>query len=227
MDYDSELKAVEQEIKALENSQEYKTLAKKNSVYFVKNATDDEKADWELLREMLAELKDRRRDYVQIILSQNAHTVKKADTRRKGYKVDVAVKDERLLLSDVAIKMWERFQFDCVYARKPSFGDLKKAAGFRDEDDVRDYFNNRANGQVEKDEIKECLSEQEWVFLISLNSDVNRRLHDKLIVEGGSLRVVLEHKHYNEAASLVENLVLRLYQGEKVDVKDALSDSSG
>ncbi|KAI3650761.1 hypothetical protein MP228_004242 [Amoeboaphelidium protococcarum] len=109
MDYDSELDAIEKKIEELENSGEYQTLAQKNSVWFVKYATDDEKAKFELLSEKLAELKERRRDYVQIILSQNAHAVKKADTTRKQYKKDTAIKDERLLLSDVATKLWKRF----------------------------------------------------------------------------------------------------------------------
>jgi hypothetical protein len=36
--------------------------------------------------------------------------------------------------------MWERFQFDCAYEDGPSFGDLKRAAGFKNYGDVCDKF---------------------------------------------------------------------------------------
>jgi hypothetical protein len=129
MEYHQKLDAVEQEIKALENSEEYKALAQKNRAWADPKPTEAEKGEWGLLKEKLDELKERRRDHVQIILSTNAHSVEKADSTRKKYKKDAAVKDERLLLSDVAIKMWERFNFALKYDT-PTFGDFMEAAGF-------------------------------------------------------------------------------------------------
>ena len=65
---------------------------------------------WNILQEELDELKKENEFQKQLALSTNTHAVKKADKVRKGYKKDTAIKDERLLLSDVAIKMWERFR---------------------------------------------------------------------------------------------------------------------
>ncbi|KAI3630376.1 hypothetical protein MIR68_011811 [Amoeboaphelidium protococcarum] len=229
MNYDSKLDAVEQEIKALENSEEYKTLAKKNSVWFVHKATDEEKADWELLKEKLAKLEKDKEFYQKAILSSNAQAVKKADPIRKRYKKDTAIKDERLLLSTAARKRWQQFNYTLERKGKPTFGDLKRAAGFRGDEDVREYFEKRALGEIEKDDIKECMREDEWIFLITLNYRVNGLLQDELIAnEDGSIRLVLEHDVYQAAAEVAENIVVDLYEGEKkVDVKDASSDSSG
>jgi hypothetical protein len=141
--------------------------------------------------------------------------------------LDTAIKDERLLLSDVAIKMWERFGFTLESAGKPTFGDLKRASRFKDDEDVADYFRKRAEGQAEKDDIKESLTEKEWIWLIGLNQRVNVLLHDTLITnQDGSLRLVLEHDVYEDGVWVAENLVLKLYGPEnKVDIKDAASDS--
>ncbi|KAI3652324.1 hypothetical protein MP228_003627 [Amoeboaphelidium protococcarum] len=226
MDFAQKLKSVEQKIDTLQNSDGYKTLAKKNSVWFVKYATDDEKADWELLREKLARLKDRRRDYVQIILSQYAHAVNKADNTRKKYKKDTAIRDERLLLSDVATKLWKRFRFAVVFENSPSFDDLMKATGFFINDQVHDYFRKREQNIVELDLIKESLSEKQWIKLIGLNSRVNHSLQDTLIEQAdGSIRLVLEHEVYQDGAKLLEDVVKSLYGSEKeVDIQVACND---
>jgi len=223
-----ELDQLDQEIKALENSEEYKTLARKNRAWAVPKPTEQEKGEWQLLKEKLAALKKKEDFYQNAILSTNAHSVKKSDKTRKGYKKDTAIKDERLLLSDVAITLWERFQFDCAYEDGPSFGDLKRASGFSTCKDVRNYFRKKAKVAVKEDDIKESLTEKEWIWLIGLNQRVNPLLHDKLITnQDGSLRLVLEHEVYEDGAGMAENLVLKLYGPEKkVDIKDASSDSS-
>jgi hypothetical protein len=223
-----ELFQIEQEMKALENSEEYQTLAYKNRAWAHPKPTEQEKGEWQLLKEKLADLKKKEDFYQNAILSTNVHSVKKSDKTRKGYKKDTAIKDERLLLSDVAITMWERFQFDCAYEDGPSFGDLKRASGFSTCKDVRNYFRKKAKGAVKEDDIKESLTEKEWIWLIGLNQRVNPLLHDKLITnQDGSLRLVLEHEVYEDGAGMAENLVLKLYGPEKkVDIKDASSDSS-
>jgi hypothetical protein len=149
--------------------------------------------------------------------------LKKSEKTRKGYKKDTAIKDERLLLSDVAITMWERFQFDCAYEDGPSFGDLKRAAGFKNYGDVCDYFRKKAKGAIKEDDIKESFTREEWIWLIGLNQRVNSLLHDKLITnQDGNLRLVLEHEVYVDGAWLAENIVLKLYgPDKKVDIKDA------
>jgi hypothetical protein len=234
-----ELVQLEQEIKALENSEEYKTLASKNRAWAHPKPTEQEKGEWQLLKEKLADLKKKEDFYQNAILSTNAHSVKKSDKIRKGYKKDTAIKDERLLLSDVAITMWERFGFTLERNGKPTFGDFKRAAGFKDDDDVIGYFAKRKNElvkeddikeslKVKEDDIKESLNEEEWIWLISLNQRVNPLLHSKLNMNrDGSVRLVLEHDVYEDKARVAENIVQKLYGPEKkVDIKDALSDSS-
>ena len=222
------LDQLEQEIKALENSEEYKTLAYKNRAWASPKPTEQEKGEWQIMKEKLADLKKKEDFYQKAILSMNAHSVKKSDKTRKGYKKDTAIKDERLLLSDVAMKMWERFGFTCGYENKPTFGDVKKAAGFKDDDDVLEYFRKKAKGEVKEDEIKESLTQEEWIWLISLNQRVNPLLHSKLITnEDGSLRLVLEHEVYEDGARMARNIILKWYGPEKkIDIKDAASDSS-
>ena len=223
-----ELIQLDQEIKALENSEEYKTLAYKNRAWAVPKPTEQEKGEWQLLEEKLADLKKKEDFYQNAILSTNAHSVKKSDKTRKGYKRDTATKDERLLLSDVAIKMWERFQFAYAFEDGPSFGDLKRAAGFGNCKDVRDYFRRKAKGEVQEDDIKDLLTKEAWIWLIGLNQRVNGLLHDTLITnEDGSLRLVLEHDVYEGGRKVAEELVRTLYgSSKKVDIKDASSDSS-
>ena len=222
------LDQIEQEIKALENSEEFKTLASKNLAWADPTPTEQEKWEWQLLKEKLADLKETRGFYQNVILSTNAHSVKKSDKTRKGYKRDTAIKDERLLLSDVAITMWERFGFTLERDGKPTFGDFKRAAGFKCDDDVIDYFAKRKKGQVKEDDIKESLNEEEWILLISLNQRVNPLLHSKLNTNrDGSVRLVLEHDVYEDKARVAENIVQKLYGPEKkIDIKDASSDSS-
>ena len=225
---DSKLDYLEQEIMQLENSEEYKTLAHKNRAWALPKPTEQEKGEWDLLKKKLDELKERRKEHVNIILSMNSHSVKKSDKTRKGYKKDTAIKDERLLLSDVAITMWERFGFTLERDGKPTFGDFKRAAGFKDDDDVSGYFAKRTKEQVKKDDIKESLTEEEWILLIGLNQRVNPLLHSKLNTNrDGSVRLVLEHDVYEDKASVAENIVQKLYGPEKkIDIKDAASDSS-
>ncbi len=223
-----ELDQLEQEIRALENSEEFKTLASKNRAWAVPKPTEQEKGEWQLLKEKLADLKKKQDFYQNAILSTNAHSAKKSDKTRKGYKKDTAIKDERLLLSDVAIKMWERFGFTLQRYGKPTFGDFHWAAGFKDDDDVHDYFRKKAKGEVQEDKIKESLTEKQWIWLIRLNQRVNQLLHDTLITnQDGSLRLVLEHDVYQEGVDMAEELVRTLYgSSAKVDIKDASSDSS-
>ena len=223
-----ELNQLEQEIKALENSEKFKTLASKNRAWAVPKPTEQEKGEWQLLKEKLADLKKKEDFYQNAILSTNAHSVKKSDKNRKGYKKDTAIKDERLLLSSIARKIWEKFQFHCEFDNSPTFGDLRRAAGFSYNKNVHDYFNKRANRQVKEDEIKESLNEEEWIWLIGLNQRVNQLLHDSLITnQDGSLRLVLEPEVYKDGVDLLKNLILKWYGPEKkVDIKDAASDSS-
>jgi hypothetical protein len=142
------LHQLDQEIKALENSEEYKTLSCKNRAWAVPKPTEQEMGEWQLLKEKRADLKKEKGFYQKLMLSTNAHLVKKSDKTRKGYKKDTAIKDERLLLSDVAITLWEQFGFSLEHRRKPTFGDLTRAAGFKNEGAVRDYFRKKAKGEV-------------------------------------------------------------------------------
>jgi hypothetical protein len=178
--------------------------------------------------EKLADLRKKEDFYQNAILSSNAHAVKITDKTRKGYKKDTAIKDERLLLSDVAIKMWQRFGFTLQRFGKPTFGDFQWAAGFKDDDHVHDYFRKKAKGEIQEDKVKESLTEKQWIWLIRLNQRVNQLLHDTLITnQDGSLRLVLEHDVYVDGVDMAEELVRTLYgSSKKVDIKDASSNSS-
>ncbi len=92
---------------------------------------------------------------------------------------------------------------------------------------MHDYFIKRAHRQVQEDEIKESLTEEEWIWLFRLNQRVNQLMHDSLITnEDGSLRLVLEHEVYKDGVDLSKNLIEKWYVPEtKVDIKDASSDS--
>jgi hypothetical protein len=219
-----ELFQLEQEIKALKNSQEYQILASKNLVWILPRPTEEEKGEWLLLTEKLADLERKRKFYEKTIVQ----SVKKSDKTRKEYKKDTAIKDERLLLSDVAITMWRRFGFDCAHEDSATFGDLKRAAGFKNCKDVHDYFRKKARKEIQEDEIKESLTEKQWIWLIRLNQRVNRLLHDSMITnQDGTIRLVLEHDVYQEGVQMAEDIVRTLYGPEKkVDIKDATSDSS-
>ena len=223
-----ELVQLDREIKQLVNSAEYQNLAHKNRAWAVPEPTEQEKWEWQLLKEKLADLKKKEDFYQNAILSTNAHSVKKADKTRKGYKKDTAIKDERLLLSDFAIKMWKRFEFTLQRYGKPTFGDFQWAAGFKDDDDVHDYFRKKAKGEVQQDKIKESLTEKLWIWLIRLNQRVNQLLHDTLVTnQDGSLRLVLERDVYQDGVDMAEEAVRTLYgSSKKVEIKDATSDSS-
>jgi hypothetical protein len=203
-------------------------LAGKNRAWAVPKPTEQEKGEWQLLKEKLAYLKKKEDFYQNAILSTNAHSVKKFDKTQKGYKKDTAIMDERLLLSDVAIKMWKRFGFTLQRYGKPTFGDFQWAAGFKDDNDVLVYFQKKAKGEVQEDIIKESLTEKQWIWLIRLNQRVNQLLHDTLITnQDGSLRLVLEHDVYQDGVEMAKELVQTLYgYSKKVDIKDASSDSS-
>jgi hypothetical protein len=98
---------------------------------------------------------------------------------------------------------------------------LKKAAGFNWYNDVHDYFRRSAIGQVKKDDVKESLTEEEWIWLIGLNERVNLRLHDSLIKnQDGSLRLVLEPEVYEDGVELAKNIILKWYGPDnKIDVR--------
>jgi hypothetical protein len=161
------------------------------------------------LKEKLADLKEKKDFYQRLMPSTNAHSVKKSEKIRKGYKKDSAINDERLLLSDVAITLWERFEFPLGHDHVPTFGDFTRAAGFKDDDDVRNHFQKKARGEVKEDDIKESFTREVWIWLIGLNQRVNPLMHDKLITnQDGSLRLVLEHDIYEDRAEIAKRVML-------------------
>jgi hypothetical protein len=164
----------------------------------------------------------------KLMLSTNAHSVKKPDKTRKGYKKDTAIKDERLFLSDVTITMWERLGFPLGHDHLPTFGDFTRTAGFKNDDDVRNYFRKKARGVVKEDDIKESFTREVWIWLIGLNQRVNPLLHDKLITnQDESLHLVLEHNVYKDGAKMAEHVIQTVYGSlKKFDIKGADSDSS-
>lgn len=222
MDFDLKLDQLDQEIKELKDSEEYKILAEKNRA---STPTEQDIGEWQILKEKLDELNGERHNYVKLIMFTNSHAAKKSEKARKERKKEIAINDERLFLSTVAIKLRERFQFYCDFENSPMFEDVKRATGFKCEDDVRDYFQKKARGEItEEDDIKEAFSEDAWIWLIELDYRVNGPFRDTLVEnEDGSLRVVLEEEFYQDGGKeLVENLILKVY-GKKADVHQAIN----
>ena len=50
-------------------------------------------------------------------------------------------------------EMWERFGYTLKQYGNPTFGDFKRAAEFKNDGDVRDYFRKKAKGEVKEDAI--------------------------------------------------------------------------
>jgi hypothetical protein len=109
--FNSQLDQLDQEIKQLEDSDEYKTF--KNRGWGAPVPTEKENGEWKLLNQKLDELKRKRQDCVKITLSTHSRKVKKSHKIRNGY--ETAIKDERLLLSSIARKACEKFLFHCEY----------------------------------------------------------------------------------------------------------------
>lgn len=187
----------------------------KNRAWAVPKPTEQEEGDWQRLKGKLDELKLNRPNHVKIIVSTNSHSVKKSDKTHKRYKKDIAIKDERLLLSDVAFMVWEKFHFPLTFEFSPTFGDLRKESGFIHCSDVRGYFYTKSSGLVKKDDINEFLTAKEWIWLIGLDLRVNGLLHDKLITnQDGSFRLVLEHVIYEAGVGMAKNRVRKFYGPE-------------
>jgi hypothetical protein len=223
MDYHQELKAVEQEIKALENSEYYQTLKKKNRAWAIPKPTEEEKGEWQELKEELAELKKDKEFYQKAILSTNAAAVKMTDTVRKGYKRETAVKRERQLLNHIAIAYQDEYRFRPSKGNA-SFGNLLEFVGFSHSGDVIDYIRKKNAKQIEPHPLKDKFTLKHWDYLITLNSRVNPELHNGLPRNNkNELEVVLESDVYDE--KIVKEVLAIVAPEEKVDVKNAESDS--
>jgi hypothetical protein len=74
------LDKVEREIKDLTSSEEYKLLAKKNVAWATQKPTDQEKAEWLLLQQQLADLKQKEKFWQDAILTSNASHARKQDS---------------------------------------------------------------------------------------------------------------------------------------------------
>jgi hypothetical protein len=222
MDYHQELKAVEQEIKALENSEYYQTLKKKNRAWAVPKPTEEEKGEWQELKEELAELKKDKEFWQKAILSTNAAAVKKTDTVRKGYKRETAVKRERQLLNTVAINLYNEVGFEIAYST-PTFGDVKKATGFHSAEDVNNYFIGKKAGKVAATRLNDTFDEKCWIYLVELNTRVNPQMHVGLPDVGNALEVVLENDVFDKQT--VTKILAIVEPGRNVDIKNAESDS--
>ncbi|KAI3631631.1 hypothetical protein MIR68_010104 [Amoeboaphelidium protococcarum] len=125
--------------------------------------------------------------------------------------------------------MWERFEFEITY-HIPTFDDFMIAAGFNGNQawcKKIKYFRQRQEGTVEKDEIKESLSKDDWLVLIDLSSHVKQLDYGPLVEnDDESLRLVLEHDFYEHHARFYKNIIHKLYGPEKkVNIIDVSGDS--
>ncbi|KAI3656522.1 hypothetical protein MP638_001254 [Amoeboaphelidium occidentale] len=204
MDFYQKLETVEKKIEELENSEEYKTLAKKNRAWAVLKPKEEEKGEWGILKEKLFELKKDKEFYQKAILSTNAAAVKKTDTVRKGYKKETAIKRERQLPKK----------------GNASFGNLLEFVGFSHSGDVSDYIRKRNTEQIEPHPLKDKFTLKHWDYLITLNSRVNPELHMGLPRNNkNELEVVLESDVHDE--KVVKEVLAIVAPEEKVDVKNA------
>ncbi|KAI3634848.1 hypothetical protein MIR68_007229 [Amoeboaphelidium protococcarum] len=208
MDFAAQIKQAENEIKQIVNSEEYKELRK----IFVWGKVDEnipesrreQGAQLLLLQERLQDLKDSIRRNEELWKScnalnatSNAHLVKKADFTRKEYKRSTAVRDERLFLSDLASQAYRKFKFPTLYPESPTFGDYLSAAGFYKKENVQAYFDAKRKGSAEPNAIRDSLTEEIWLYCITLNSRVNPILHDHLpVYPDGKRYLVLENDMY-------------------------------
>ena len=236
MDYDrQQLAAVEQEIKLIISSEEYKALVKYDNVWIARNVKTDEEmdklAEWTELKSRLDRLKTKEQFWQQAILSSNSAAVKKTDTMRKGYKRETAVKSERALLTTVAEDLYKLYDFSIQYEdeEQPSFGDVKRALGFHKFRDVRQYFatgKNPNSNYIKRKETSKAMedmySEDDWKYLIQLNHHVNGGLHSGLLSNDGRITIVLENDFYS--TDRVRSIIGKT-RSEILDIKNAESDS--
>ncbi|KAI3656503.1 hypothetical protein MP638_006688, partial [Amoeboaphelidium occidentale] len=200
------LDTIEQEIKAIESSDEYKALSRKNRAWAAPKPSEEEKGEWTLLKEKIDDLKKKEEFYQKAILSTNTYQVKKADSTRKKYKEDLAAMDERLFLSTITKRI---------------------KTGFKNNFCVREYFRKRAAGMAEPDRIKDSNTEDEWIKMLEMSKYANHILQDEMVKKAdGTYRLVLESNLYKGNVDLFEGLVSKWCPGKKVDIKDAASDSS-
>lgn len=146
--------------------------------------------------------------------------MKKADSTRKKYKEDLAAMDERLFLSTITKRMWEEFGFDLEMENSPSFGDVIRKTGFKNNFCVREYFRKRAAGMAEPDRIKDSNTEDEWIKMLEMSKYANHILHDEMVKKAdGTYRLVLESNLYKGNVDLFEVLVSKCCPGNRLTSK--------
>ena len=221
-----ELKQVEQNIKDLLSSEEYKRLAVWGKPKADLNT--EEKAHFDYLQEQLTELKKKEQNWFDVIKSSSASSVKKVDSVRKGYKKEAATKSERALLTSIAKELFSTYGFETQHS-DPTFGNVIYATGFYSRKAIRDYFQSKKQAkEVESGGLKDYYTEQEWNYLVDLNYRVNVDLHSSLRKErGGHTVVILETDVYDP--DLVTKIMVKtklVEDADHLDVKNAESDST-
>ena len=179
-----ELDQVEQDIKALENSEKYKSLASKNRAWAIPKPTEQEEGEWQLLKEKLADLK-RKEDCYQKAQVDPTQKPAISITRHQDYKHSKAVHSSRSYLTTIAVELEKLYVLEKAKPDEPAtFGDI--------------LWNSRRIPQPAPKlpnlpELGRYFTKQEWTFLKDLNNTVNPALHSELDVgiDGKTREVVL------------------------------------
>ena len=195
------IEATFQEIKAIKNSDNYKALSKRFLWGKATTGTSkDDEASWCCYTSQLDDLTKQLNFY----LSQNAVAFKKTDEVRKGYKRLTAARSARQVLTSFALFVADRYDFQHLYEKSVTFGDVMAAVGFHSDASICQYFKTKQNEKRNyalKEQgampIEDLLSEETWRYLVLLNDTVNRRLHEPLKRDSNNqVTVVLESEMF-------------------------------
>eukprot|EP00731_Ephydatia_muelleri_P016052 Em0009g476a len=222
-----EIAKIFQKIEAIKNSDDYKAVSKRFPWGKATTGTSkDDEASWCCYTSQLEDLTKQLNFY----LSQNAVAFKKTDEVRKGYKRSTAARSERQVLTSFALFIAERYNFQRLYEKSVTFGDVMAAVGFHGNASIHQYFKTKVNENrkyTAKEEgatpIEDLLSEKTWCYLVLLNDTVNRHLHEPLEQDSNNkVTVVLESGMYYP--DYMEE-VTKLMGFVNVDIKNGDSDS--
>jgi hypothetical protein len=214
------------EIKDVMNSGEYKLLAARNRAWVTPKATDQERADWAFLQERLSDLRAIREFWQDTILHSISSHARKKDSNRKEHKKKAASKSVGEFLTKIADHLYSIYRFETRFD-DATFGDVMEAAQFKNRRAIVDYFSLKANNTTNADggNIRDSLSEDEWIYLLELNFMENAELHSRLKQTDGKTTIVLPSTSFQP--KLVQGLMTKMgLDIAHFDIKNADSDSS-
>lgn len=110
-----------------------------------------------------------------ILYTLELEAINLLDSKSKNYNKYNAIADEIRFLVTIAKRMWELIGFELETEDYPSFRNVIRETGFAWIESVRDYFRKRAAGIFEFDPIKDSNTENEWIKMLEMNKNANRK----------------------------------------------------